>query len=144
MFKITIEIITILDNAVKHAAIQKALIIEDEKDICYLLTNILKQKNIVADCVFTLKDAELTLDEINPEVIFLDNHLPDGMGVNFIRHIKEKCPFSNIIIVTAHDTSVDREKAMHEGADYFIGKPFSKDIIYWVLEKINLEYYPIV
>ena len=133
-----------MDNLIKHAAIHNALIIEDEKDICYLLSNILRQKDIIADCVFTLKEAEATLRKNSPEVIFLDNHLPDGMGVNFISQIKEKCPSSNIVIVTAHDTSVDREKAMHGGADYFIGKPFSKDIIHGVLEKINLEYYPIV
>lgn len=130
-----------MDTVIKNAAIHNALIIEDEKDICYLLSNILRQKDIIADCVFTLKDAEISLREnsLGPEVIFLDNHLPDGMGVNFISQIKERYPSSNIIIVTAHDTSVDREKAMHEGADYFIGKPFSRDIINGVLEKINTE-----
>lgn len=128
-----------MENAIKNTVKHNALIIEDEKDICYLLSNILRQKDIIADCVFTLKDAELTLREHYPELIFLDNHLPDGIGIDFISQIKEKCPSSSIIIVTAHDTFVDREKAMHEGADYFIGKPFSKEMINGVLEKINLE-----
>ena len=128
-----------MENAIKNTVKYNALIIEDEKDICYLLSNILKQKDIIADCVFTLKDAELTLHEYHPEMIFLDNHLPDGIGIDFISRIKEKCPASSIIIVTAHDTFIDREKAKHEGADYFIGKPFSKDMINSVLEKIKLE-----
>jgi len=128
-----------VENIIKHTSILNALIIEDEKDICYLLGNILRQKDIIADCVFTLKDAAITLRKNTPEVIFLDNHLPDGMGINFISQIKERCPSSNIVIVTAHDTSVDRERAMHEGADYFIGKPFSRDTINVILEKISLE-----
>ncbi len=128
-----------MENAIKNTITHNALIIEDEKDICYLLSNILRQKDIMTDCVFTLKDAELTLREHYPDLIFLDNHLPDGIGIDFIGQIKKKCPSSCVIIVTAHDTFVDREKAMHEGADYFIGKPFSKDMINGVLEKINLE-----
>ena len=28
-------------------------------------------------------------------------------------------------MITAHDTDADRQKALREGADYFIGKPFT-------------------
>ena len=123
-------------NIIQHPVIHNVLIIEDERDICYLLSNILRQKDIIAECVFTLKDAEITLEENSPELIFLDNHLPDGLGVNFISQIKKRYPATNIVIVTAHDTSADRENALYKGADYFIGKPFSRDAITAILEKI--------
>ncbi|MEI9956156.1 MAG: response regulator [Ferruginibacter sp.] len=111
-----------------------AFIIDDETDICFLLSNVLRQKGIVSECAFNLKDAETALKGKNPEIIFLDNHLPDGLGLNFIKQIKQEHPLSKIIMVTAHDMNADRERAMHEGADYFMGKPFSREMINKVVD----------
>ncbi len=112
----------------------KALIIDDEKDICLLLSRLLKQKNVICKQVYSLKEAKIILRSENPEIIFIDNHLPDGLGINFIKEIKILIPTSKIVMITAHDTAVDRNKAFTEGADYFIGKPFSKDVVYQILE----------
>ena len=115
----------------------RALIIDDEEDICYLLTGMLRQKNIDASYVTTLADAEIHLQKNDPPVIFLDNHLSDGMGVDHIARIKKAHPASYIIMITAHDTSKDREIAYRQGVDFFIGKPFSRDTILKTIEKIN-------
>ncbi|HYC40393.1 MAG TPA: response regulator [Chitinophagaceae bacterium] len=114
----------------------QALIVDDEKDICYLLAHILEQKNIRSRQVNTLTDAEKVLDEQAPPVIFLDNHLPDGLGINRIKEFRSKAPRCKIIMITAHDNPSDRVKAREEGADFFIGKPFTKDLIFNTLEKI--------
>ncbi len=114
----------------------RALIIDDEVDICYLLKGILKYKNIDAEYVTNLTDAEEKLRTDPPSLIFLDNHLPDGRGVDHIRQFKEQMPNSTIIMITAHDTSSDREKAYNEGVDFFIGKPFTREIIIKTVEKI--------
>lgn len=114
----------------------EALIIDDENDICYLLGSLLKKRNIRSKFVNTLRDAANMLELNDPEVIFLDNHLPDGLGVNFIGFIKRFHPLSKIIMITAHDTVADVNKAYKEGVDYFIGKPFSKESINNVIENI--------
>lgn len=117
--------------------IHNAFIIDDEKDICYLLSNMLRQKAIKTESASSLGEAIIALKGKEPEVIFLDNHLPDGLGVNFIKRIKREHPFSKIIMVTANDTASDRSKAMNEGADYFIGKPFSRAAINEALDSCN-------
>jgi two-component system, OmpR family, response regulator len=114
----------------------QALIIDDETDICYLLKGILRHKNIEAAYATSLAEGEQLLQEYNPSLIFLDNYLPDGFGVDHIRRIKEEFPSSKIVMLTAHDSSSDREKAYREGVDFFIGKPFTRDIIIKTLEKI--------
>lgn len=76
------------------------------------------------------------LETTDPEIIFLDNHLPDGLGVNFIGYIKRFHPVTKIIMITAHDTVTDAKKAYKEGVDYFIGKPFSKESINTIMEKL--------
>lgn len=108
----------------------EALIIEDEIDVCYLLSTILKNKNIDPYYVNTLAEANSILNLQQPGIIFLDNHLPDGIGVEFINQIKQKSPRSKIILITAYDTAADRTRAEREGVDCFIAKPFTRDIIY--------------
>ncbi len=116
----------------------RALIIDDEVDICYLLKSVLRFNNIEADYVTSLAEAQKALQEsVSPPFIFLDNHLSDGLGIDYIRQIKEQHPASKIIMITAHDTASDREKAYQEGVDFFIGKPFTKDTILQTIEKIS-------
>jgi len=116
--------------------ILKALIIDDETDICYLLSRLLKKKNLDTVFVNSLSDANKALKADHPEIIFLDNHLPDGLGINYIPYIKENYPMAKIIMITAHDSVDDRAKAFANGADFFIGKPFTNDIINKAVEAI--------
>ena len=109
---------------------KRALIVDDETDICYLLSNILKQRNIQTVFAGSLAEAERRLQ--SPDFfyyVFLDNHLPDGLGINQIKRWKEKFPLIHVIIITAHDSYEERKKASKDGADYFISKPFSKEVI---------------
>ena len=114
------------------------LIIDDERDICYLLGSMLKQKEIQAVFASSLLEADNILKH-NEEFafIFLDNHLPDGLGVNYIKRIKKNCPSCKVIMITAHDNQTDREKASIEGADFFIGKPFSRELIFKTIDRLS-------
>lgn len=106
-----------------------ALIIDDEIDICYLLSGILKQKNCYTNYVNNLAEATVELQNNSPLIVFLDNHLPDGLGINFVDHIKANYPQIKIVMITAYDTTADRQEALKKGVDIFIGKPFTKDEI---------------
>ena len=114
----------------------QVLIVDDEIDICYLLSVIIKQRNLVPTYVHTLADAISNLNTKTPSILFLDNHLPDGLGVEFIRHVKINHPGVTIILITAYDSVADKKLALSEGADFFIGKPFTKVIVNEVLNKI--------
>jgi DNA-binding NtrC family response regulator len=116
----------------------KVLIIDDEIDICYLLSGILKHKDLQPNYVNSLSDAVSALEKEKPSIVFLDNHLPDGMGMDFIGHIKKNCPDTKIVMITAYDTSADRSKAIELGVDKFIGKPFTRDIIYQTVEQLAI------
>lgn len=112
----------------------KALIIDDEKDICFLLMRILQQKNVSAYSAYSLKEARSFLSTEATQLVFIDNHLSDGYGIDFIRDIKSLLPTAILVMITAHDTQIDRDKAFNEGVDYFIGKPFTREIIFQILE----------
>lgn len=114
----------------------KALIIDDETDICYLLSRLLKHKNLETSFVNSLSEADKALKTGHPEIIFLDNHLPDGLGMNYISYIKKNYPTSKVVMITAHDSGDDRAKALANGADYFIGKPFTSEMIYKTVDAL--------
>lgn len=115
---------------------EKALIVDDEIDICYLLSGILKQKKFQTSFVNNLDDAQNMLKKEKPAIIFLDNNLPDGRGVDFISKVKKIYPATKIVMITAFDTYSDRSKAYEEGADFFIGKPFTRDMIDKTIERL--------
>lgn len=115
----------------------KVLIVDDELDICYLLGGILKQKKLKTSYVNTLSDAETAIRTDPPEILFLDNHLPDGLGLDFIRYVKVNAPATKIIMITAHDSAAERKMAYSEGVDFFISKPFNRDTIYSTIDKLG-------
>jgi two-component system OmpR family response regulator len=106
-----------------------ALIIDDEFDICYLLKNILKTKNLDVSYENSLTDGAAALQTKHPQILFLDNHLPDGLGVDYIKQFKATNPGIKVVLLTAFDNYTDRMMALVNGADTFISKPFTKDTI---------------
>lgn len=125
-----------MNGADNLKATPKALIVDDETDICFLLGNILRQYNIQFEFAGTLAEAGRYLSTSHEfSYIFLDNHLPDGYGISMIPKVKAQQPEAKLVMITAHDTGIDREDAMRNGADYFVGKPFSKEAILKAIEQ---------
>jgi two-component system, OmpR family, response regulator len=114
----------------------EALIVDDEIDICFLLTGILRKKNLQSSCVNNIHEARNMLAIKHPSILFLDNNLPDGYGVDFIQHIKSTHPLTRIVMITADDTQANKNKALKAGADFFIGKPFTRDIINRTIDSV--------
>ena len=114
----------------------KILIIDDEGDICYLLSNMMKQRHVKYDHANTIAQAEIAIKEETPDIIFLDNHLPDGLGINFIEKIKQEHPKIKIALITAHDNVSDKNKAIKKGADIFIAKPFTTEQINATIDEL--------
>ncbi|MGJ7032505.1 response regulator [Niabella hirudinis] len=111
------------------------MIIDDEDDMYYLIRNILKQRNIEAVFAGSIHEG-LKVMKQQPDIflIFLDNHLPDGPGFQYIRQFKE-IGHAAVVMMTAYDTSYDRKMAKNNGADDFIGKPFTRQSILAIIDQ---------
>ena len=106
-----------------------ALIIDDETDIWILLSKILRKHNLRTYYVNNLESATKRLEQETPVIIFLDNHLPDGFGLDFIQYVKSNYSTVKIVMITGYDLQSDRNRALNEGADLFISKPFTSETI---------------
>ena len=122
----------------QNVHIIEALIVEDEIDICFLLTGILRKKHLQTSFVNNIHDARDVLDAKEPSILFLDNNLPDGQGIDLIPGIKSSHPLTRIVMITADDSPANKNKAMRAGADFFLGKPFTVDTINRTIDKVML------
>ena len=105
---------------------KKVLIVEDEGDMCLLLNIILTDEDTQLDHVKSLALAATYLTSHQPDVVLLDNKLPDGFGVDFIKIVKKMSPSSRIIMLTGYDPSAG-DVAIENGADLFLTKPFTRE-----------------
>jgi DNA-binding response OmpR family regulator len=116
------------------SAITKILIVDDEKDICYFLSRSLSKRGFSTASSYSLSDAEKQLEISKPDILLLDNHLPDGRGVDFASKVSYQYPDLKIVMITAHDSPQDRAKAYNSGIDFFLSKPFTMTEINQVVD----------
>ena len=115
----------------------KVLIVDDEPDICFLFGRILLKRDVKAGYANNLAEAIQSVQADPPSLIFLDNSLPDGEGVDLIPFLKQHFPQTRVVMVTANDTAMDKKKAFQQGADDFLGKPLSLALINRTLDEIK-------
>lgn len=116
------------------SSIIKILIVDDEPDICYFLSRNLTKRGFVTAFSHTLAEAEKQLEISEPNILLLDNHLPDGRGIDFVSKINDKYPDLKIVMITSHDLPHNRAKAYSNGIDFFLAKPFTIDEINQVVD----------
>ncbi len=119
--------------------IRTAMIIDDDEDLCRLLTFALEKRKVHTMAIQSLPEAEQCLTYLKPTIIFLDNNFPDGLGINFINDIRMADEEIKIIMMTADPANWIKEKAIEQGVDYFLNKPFSMDMVYNVLDELNFN-----
>ena len=113
------------------------LIVDDEPDICFLLDRILHKRNLKTGYAYNLAEAVRVMYSDRPSLVFLDNNLPDGQGIDFIPYLKLHYPDTRVIMVTANDSAFDKKRAFQKGADGFLSKPLTLDLINRTLDKIK-------
>jgi DNA-binding NtrC family response regulator len=79
---------------------KKILIIDDEEDLCFLLKTYLKLKHNDVIIANTLVDGLNKIRSFHPDILFLDNNLPDGFGWNKAGEISEYNPDMKINLMT--------------------------------------------
>jgi two-component system, OmpR family, response regulator len=80
----------------------KVLFVDDEMDFCLLMKNFFTKKNYDVFLAYTLKDGLEQIGSVNPDILFLDNNLPDGKGWDHVEEIVEKNPHTRVYLASAH------------------------------------------
>ena len=119
-------------------AAKRILIIDDETDICLLLSGLLRRLGYQPTCAHFIEEGRQCLISQQFDAIFLDLNLPDGLGFDLLPAIKEEQGKAKIIMISAFDGQAERRRATDQGADYFIGKPFTRRSVEMALQTIQV------
>jgi DNA-binding NtrC family response regulator len=102
----------------------RILVIDDDENIRKILVAILADEGYQVETAATAKKAvEKTKKEFY-NVALIDIRLPDMEGIELLTRLKPTTPRMRKIIVTGYPTLQNAVKAVNEGADAYIMKPF--------------------
>lgn len=98
-------------------------IIDDDPHLAEMLLLHFEDLGYKCDSAQTGRDAKNKLENIQPKLFFLDQHLPDTLGVKLLPELKEKWPKVPVLMITGkHDMELAIE-AIKLGATDYIHKP---------------------
>ena len=120
----------------------KILIIDDDPNICKVLSDILRLKGYICVIAHTAREAIENVKKEDIDLAIIDLKLPDELGINVLKEIKEISPRTEAIILTAYASLPTAIKALDYGAFSYIEKPYNTEhllnIIKRALERKNL------
>ena len=106
----------------------KILIIDDEKDICFLISEILKDEKYLTDIALNSDEALKKFND-KPNLVILDVWLSNSKldGIELLKEFKRIDNNIPIIIISGHGTVDLAVKSIKNGAYDFLEKPFNSD-----------------
>ncbi|WP_018994267.1 MULTISPECIES: sigma-54 dependent transcriptional regulator [unclassified Thioalkalivibrio] len=104
-------------------SIRHVLVVDDEPDICELLEITLSRMGIEATTTERLNGARELLAQQDFDLCLTDMRLPDGDGLDLVRHIQGQRPDLPVAVITAHGSVDTAVQALKLGAFDFVSKP---------------------
>ena len=101
------------------------LVVDDEADIRELLDLSLARMGLTADCAGSLAEAKAFLRTGHYRLCLTDMRLPDGQGLDLVRHIGEHLPELPVAVITAFGSTDNAVAALKAGAFDYLAKPVS-------------------
>lgn len=99
------------------------LIVDDEKKICNILSEILKDEGYAIALSYNGTEAERIIEKKDIDLVLLDLKLPDIDGITLLKKFKKMKPNVSIVMISAFGTISRAVEAIKSGADDFIEKP---------------------
>lgn len=111
------------------------LVVDDDKSLLEFVKSMLLNEGFEVDSAENTKDAMEKISTAEYSIIISDKNMPGDTGNNeggmdILRHIKNKSPFTGVIMMTGYATVESAIEAMKLGASDYIIKPFKiKELI---------------
>jgi DNA-binding NtrC family response regulator len=102
----------------------KVLIVDDDKSICMVLSDLMKKEGLEAMAAYDGEKALKMLQTDAPDLLLVDMKLPGMDGMEILRKARELDPELPVVFITAHADSRGAVKAIKEGAHDYLSKPF--------------------
>jgi DNA-binding response OmpR family regulator len=105
--------------------LERVLIIDDDVELCELITEFLKDEGFHSDCVHDPEQGLARLSEGEFSIVILDVMLPKFNGFEVLRRLRASGNNVPVLLLTARGEEVDRIVGLEIGADDYLAKPFN-------------------
>jgi len=102
----------------------KVLVVDDDEGSRDSLKAILEDEYEVCEVDGGREALDIFL-EMKPDLVFLDNIMPDIGGIEVLERMKQACPLTPVVICSAYSDLTDAAQAIQKGASDYIPKPFN-------------------
>lgn len=102
----------------------RVLLVDDHAVFCDGLKTVLGLQpdlEVVGTCG-TVREAVEGARALQPDVVLLDVHLPDGSGIDAAAAIKRERPQTQVVILTSDDDETVLRSALHAGVTGYLSK----------------------
>jgi two-component system response regulator PilR (NtrC family) len=107
--------------------VKRILIVDDEQSMRELLAILLKKEGFEVVTAGSRAEAAAALARGTVDMVLTDVRLPDGDGIEVLRHVKAAAPETGVIVMTAYGTTETAVAARKLGAAAYVLKPFDVD-----------------
>ena len=108
-----------------RGALSRVLVVDDEADIRELIDLTLARMGLAADCAGTVGEALGLLRDNRYQLCLTDMRLPDGDGLQIVRHLSESGSDIPVAVITAYGSAENAVAALKAGAFDYLAKPVS-------------------
>jgi CheY-like chemotaxis protein len=100
---------------------------------------ILAGEGFAVECVANGEDAASRLQQVDPDVIIVDAHLPGLSGIDLCRDVKSSCRHVRVILTVGSLEALDEPAAQRAGCDAILRKPFEASEMMAAVRPLALE-----
>lgn len=111
------------------------LVIDDDAVVGRSFDRVLSEKGYAVSTAQSGQEALNKLDGTDYDVVFTDIKMPGMDGLEVTKRIKERCPWTPVVIITGYGTADNEAKAKVLGVSGFVHKPLTPAMI----ENITLK-----
>ena len=118
-----------MNSDAKSAAqkLPRVLVVDDEPDILELLELTLLRMGLEVERASNVREALHRLDNNSYNLCLTDMRMPDGEGLEVVRHIMERNLDVPVAVITAHGNMDNAVAALKAGAFDYLAKPVALD-----------------
>ncbi len=112
-----------------------ALIVDDEKSLCSMLTVFFERKGFRTAVAHSRNEAESLMGKSEPEIALVDLSLGRDSGLDVLNALLSSYPGLPVLVMTAYGTVEKAVEAIKLGAHDFLSKPFDMVHLAQVVDK---------
>ncbi len=112
----------------------RVLIVDDEKDFCDSLKELLSREGYEVICAYSGREALERIKQEHPQIILLDILMPEMDGIQTLKEIKNIDKQAIVVVITAVREKFAQERMLRLGAVSYMFKPLDVDLL-----KRNIE-----